>query len=197
MRSRIGFTLIEVIVVISIISIIAAILFAVISSTRKKSDETVCMSNLRQIGLALQMYRQDYTESFPNKLVNMSGTYIKEARIVRCPTFNKRCDPLAISPSDISNVSCRTWYSGYIYKPEEDEFWQDKLEPGEPRIVRVEELIQNRGESGTYIAICQEHDPIKKKAQMNPLSFRLITLWVDGHVTLDVLDYKKLRARRE
>jgi prepilin-type N-terminal cleavage/methylation domain-containing protein/prepilin-type processing-associated H-X9-DG protein len=59
---RAGFTLIELLVVIAIVAIIAAILFPVFSKAREAARATSCRSNLRQIGAALAMYREDYDE---------------------------------------------------------------------------------------------------------------------------------------
>jgi prepilin-type N-terminal cleavage/methylation domain-containing protein len=60
-----GFTLIELLVVIGIISILAAILFPVFAQTREKARQTACLSNAKQIGLAITMYREDYDETNP------------------------------------------------------------------------------------------------------------------------------------
>ena len=57
---RRGFTLIELLVVIAIIAILAAILFPVFAQAREKARQTVCLSNNKQLGLSLAMYRQDY-----------------------------------------------------------------------------------------------------------------------------------------
>ncbi len=59
---RRAFTLIELIVVIAIISILAAILFPVFAQARDKARGAACMSNMKQIGLAVQQYVQDYDE---------------------------------------------------------------------------------------------------------------------------------------
>lgn len=63
---RRGFTLIELLVVIAIISLLAALLFPVFAKGRAKARQTVCLSNLRQLGLAINMYSQDYDEQYPN-----------------------------------------------------------------------------------------------------------------------------------
>ena len=60
-----GFTLIELLVVIAIISILASILFPVFARARENARRASCMSNLKQFGLGLMMYVQDYDERYP------------------------------------------------------------------------------------------------------------------------------------
>jgi prepilin-type N-terminal cleavage/methylation domain-containing protein/prepilin-type processing-associated H-X9-DG protein len=59
-----GFTLIELLVVIAIIAILAAILFPVFAQAREKARAISCVSNLKQINLAMLMYAQDYDETY-------------------------------------------------------------------------------------------------------------------------------------
>ncbi len=95
---RVGFTLIELLVVIAIIAILAAILFPVFSQARDKARQSQCVSNNRQIGLALQQYGQDYDERFPPSRFNVSGLgvflpwsanlhpYVKNHGLFACPS---------------------------------------------------------------------------------------------------------------
>ncbi len=62
---RRAFTLIELLVVVAIISLLAAILLPVFASVRAKGRQTVCTSNLRQIGLAIALYAQDADDIVP------------------------------------------------------------------------------------------------------------------------------------
>jgi len=64
-QKQTGFTLIELLVVIAIIAILAAILFPVFAKVREKARQTQCMSNLKQVGLAVLQYNEDYDECYP------------------------------------------------------------------------------------------------------------------------------------
>jgi prepilin-type N-terminal cleavage/methylation domain-containing protein/prepilin-type processing-associated H-X9-DG protein len=95
-RSK-GFTLIELLVVIAIIAILAAILFPVFAQAREAARKTTCTSNVKQLGLGMLMYVQDYDERFPLQfyinpisfktlLGDLIHPYIKNYQIWRCPS---------------------------------------------------------------------------------------------------------------
>jgi prepilin-type N-terminal cleavage/methylation domain-containing protein/prepilin-type processing-associated H-X9-DG protein len=70
---RTAFTLIELLVVIAIIAILASILFPVFAQAREKARQISCISNFKQIGLALIQYDQDYDERYCPSEVSTSG----------------------------------------------------------------------------------------------------------------------------
>ncbi len=88
-RERAGFTLIELLVVMAIISLLAAILFPVFGQARKAARQTVCVSNLRQVGLALSLYREDYGD-LPPHISTLVPAYVSAPRLLVCPNDPKQ-----------------------------------------------------------------------------------------------------------
>ncbi len=70
MRTHKAFTLIELLVVIAIIAILAAILFPVFAQAKQAAKKTVCLSNMKELGLAFQMYGGDNDDNFPAPITN-------------------------------------------------------------------------------------------------------------------------------
>lgn len=90
-----GFTLIEMLIVISVIGILAGLLFPVFSRVRNTARTTTCSANLHQIGLALQLYVNDNNHHYPTRdapfgnadcvWADLLAGYIRSPEVFQCP----------------------------------------------------------------------------------------------------------------
>jgi prepilin-type N-terminal cleavage/methylation domain-containing protein/prepilin-type processing-associated H-X9-DG protein len=77
-KNRLGFTLVEILVVISILAVLTGILLPVLARTRAAAKSTLCMNKLRQWGLALHCYMDEFDGSIPRRGQGVQPTYIIE-----------------------------------------------------------------------------------------------------------------------
>ena len=132
-RRDAGFTLIELLVVIAIIAILAAILFPVFARTREKARSTACQSNLRQLGTAILMYRNDNDGRMPYmwlqgydsggamyyRWIHVIYPYVQNEQIFSCPSMDVDPNDTAAlpayrtpRPADTSYFYCHSTMSG-------------------------------------------------------------------------------------
>ena len=118
MERRKGFTLIELLVVIAIIAILAAILFPVFAKAREKARQTTCLSNLKQLGLGMMQYAQDYDDWLPCYYTynpyqinlrwwyDMIQPYCKNYQLIVCPSKSWSYSSALRMASDPNPVKC-------------------------------------------------------------------------------------------
>lgn len=87
MNIKRGFTLIELLVVLAIISILLAVIRPMLSASASRSREFECESNLKQIGMALHSYAEDYG-AFPKRLESID-MILQDKNLLRCPKTDR------------------------------------------------------------------------------------------------------------
>lgn len=121
-RSKKGFTLIELLVVIAIIAILAAILFPVFAKAREKARQASCLSNMKQLGLAVKMYSMDNDDTIMpitasgytnfNTIFYGLQPYIKNTNIFGCPSA-----PIKFSVDNSETGSSQGYGLAYDFNP--------------------------------------------------------------------------------
>ena len=215
---RKGFTLIELLVVIAIIAILAAILFPVFAKAREKARQTSCLSNVKQIGLAVLMYAQDYDETlsprgawWPGQLgwnynfVNWSdlnAPYIKNTQIWTCPSF-----PEGTYIPTYATQTDPPWRTFGSYAPNNWYYWD--WQPGGHAVVTdrgraLAEIVApseciltaDTDNCGAQIARCCPQDGLNEDPPYIRTCARIMgrhngganVLYVDGHAKWSRLD---------
>lgn len=156
-RKQAGFTLIEILMVMAIIGILVAIIVAALGPARAKARQSLCLSNLRQIAVAISLYRDDYNgkEPVPNQPAScvdlglpcqnphgLGAAYHNNRQIFFCPDFH------GFFPN---------------YNEQEKEFtttymWGMSSDVGVPAHAAFSGLIARQGDQ-TPIVVDENHNP--------------------------------------
>ncbi len=118
-----AFTLVEILIVLFVIGVLAALLFPAFERARQNARRSSCQSNLKQIGLGLLQYQRDYDEKAPFDYADSDGSgaynpnfdagwmqilqpYIKSTQVFQCPS-----EPLPYNPPQ---QATDYWYSAPV-----------------------------------------------------------------------------------
>jgi prepilin-type N-terminal cleavage/methylation domain-containing protein/prepilin-type processing-associated H-X9-DG protein len=184
---RAAFTLIELLLVITIIAILASMLMPAIGSMKSRADSIACSSNLRTIGAAVQLYLQDHNQNFPSinpavgpsiypagyptqTLVQAFGPYGVTAQTLQCPSDMKKG----------GNSSYAQYQSSYDWKPTlDDENTSEPLVYGGPGGRRAQFGAQASGTTGFVVKLSK----VRQCFDDNAIHFgHANALYADGHV---------------
>lgn len=130
--ARVGFTLVEILIVLAVIGVLSSILLSVFFSARDKSRTISCAANLRQIGLAMQIYMADYRDFYPSyhpgpancSWADRIFPYIKSPKVLWCPAFEAgEYRPGCTASENISGVK-HEWNGSYSINTLEDAIWE-------------------------------------------------------------------------
>jgi prepilin-type N-terminal cleavage/methylation domain-containing protein/prepilin-type processing-associated H-X9-DG protein len=173
-RRKPAFTLIELLVVIAIIAILAALLLPVFAQAREKARQAACLSHMKQVGMGLQIYAQDYDEALPpanddrlepevwdfnapNAPPSFLGSltpYIKNRDIFTCPSstlpssvgYHRRFDPTLLSSSSyMGNAVVMGRFLAVFPNPADIVYLQESNQRWNTAWLRPEVLDRKRG----------------------------------------------------
>ncbi len=99
MNGRKAFTLIEMLVVVAIVAVIAALIFPVFAKAKQSGFATQDITQLRQVYMGLQMYRADYEQNYPLSLADVGGSYVHK-QILASPVDRRTPDAAGTYPAD-------------------------------------------------------------------------------------------------
>lgn len=200
-RRPVGFTLIELLVVIAIIGILAAILFPVFARARENARRASCQSNLKQVGLGLLQYSQDYDEKLvrawsgsktgsdpnSNRWMDAIFPYVKSEQVFNCPShsFVAPAGPYKLRHgSNFGSYAINAAYWG------EGDFEQSPAGEGNTNLASLQDAAGTIwiGDGSAHFEFAWENKSEQPDVEIDPARFRYLDYLIERHLdTVPVL----------
>lgn len=177
-----AFTLVELLIVLGIIALLAALVLAAAGPVRESARQRTCASNLHQLGLALAMYSNDYdgSESVPSQPMQywqlglprasaipaFIGSYVKDKQVLRCPDYH------GIVP--IANLT-----TTYLWSPDVDM-------PGH-LYYSFSQMVARRGELTPLLSCVSHNGPINIAKDPRWVQMRVMVLRLNQQVQSELV----------
>lgn len=146
-RHKSGFTLLELVLVIAIVVVLVALLLPAFAAARKQARMATCTSNLRQLGMAFNMYAADYG-AYPNPMQFVKS--VRDRKLLHCP-------------EDAGNQPAASSYTfRSLLPPDFKPYWQEaELDPNTVLLVCNQHLEQRMEQHGEVRRQTAPHYPFK------------------------------------
>ena len=179
------FTLIELLIVISIIAVLAGMLLPALNKAREKAHATACMNNLKQIGTAYVQYFNDYSDRFPGG---------KDSSIPSLAKWGYLNPPG--SPGFYRQMSCPADKTPVISHNYSLLYWlrMDRYTGGYPEVYRIVSRISKPSQRVVTAEAKRAYNSITDYNDLNNGRYRhtsnsMFHLWMDKHVEERTLSY--------
>lgn len=187
--NRRGVTLVEVLIVIAILLLLAAIAFAIAGPARESARQSACMNNLRQIYTALELYAVDYPEAIVGSTITVTSSVSGALEPYGLTKDTQHCP-------DATRSMRERWGSTYYWQimlppPNNKEWWIKR------RQTKVAKMLSDGGDY--VIVACGIHDelyyqPREQDVDPSLAGTFLILLHANGSVTKERTDVPRTRT---